>query len=186
LLDSIPKDSQPRADKDGELERIKANKWMLANLAGKVVEFRAVVSDVEVGAAGDAFSATVVLGELLFNPKDPFSKTWKLGQTGTVRAGGLEWTVLVVGGVKLEQLDEAAVKRIRATKGKEVTIGITLEKPEPEKRIDNTFLQFIVHDDPSKSALVTVIPSVKGRPYLNILARTGTRVTIDGFDPMNK
>lgn len=179
VLDTIPKDSLPRADKDGELERIKANKWMLASLVGKTVEIPAVLGEVNVSPQESAYKVSVVFGEPFTRPEEALARAANMGRAGKVRSGGSQWPVLMVGGASWSKVDEAGVRRIRDLKGKMVTVGVTMEKEEPNGiyGLKNSHMAFQLID--------SLLPVLNG-PTLRIYISGESPVTIDGFDPGKK
>ena len=175
FLDSIPKDSQPRADKDGELERIKAGKWIEANCEGKALELKVVLGDIDVAQRDNGYSVTVVIGKPFTGKGDELLTAARFGNAGKVRAGGSDWS-LVTYGFTWRNLDESAVKRIRDLKGKTVTFGFRLDK------VDNSAnppkLTFNLYDGKA-------YPSWNG-PTALLNFSEGCPVTLDGFDPAKK
>jgi hypothetical protein len=143
LLDGIPKESQPRADKDGEIERNKANKWLEANVIGKKLSLSTKVGDVGIKADGDKYRVSLTMGRpVLLDGQN----VWEFGHVGDVRVGGRDWPVVLDArdfafgtGYRLV-VDEAAAKRIRDLKGKVATIQGTVDAAafSPEVPFNNT------------------------------------------------
>lgn len=119
LLDRIPKDSQPRADNKGEVERNKANEWMKKNIAGEMVELSVKVGHVLTQSRGDKTSVCLTMGEGLLLDGKVF--WYDLGYPGQVRSGGSSWAVLLCVR-EWKDLDEAPAKRLRDLDGKTITI----------------------------------------------------------------
>lgn len=161
LLDGIPKESLPRADKDGVIERDQANKWVLQNLVGKPLALTATVSDVYVRPDHDAYYVEVILGKLFkARAEDCF---WGHGRPGSVRVAGAEWPVHLRGCV-FNGADAATAKRLRDLRGKTVTVrGAFADRQSFAVGLSGVGFQ---HHDGSEIPSELVVDKVKG-PYFS-------------------
>lgn len=155
LLDTIPKESQPRTDKDGTIERNKANQWLKEHMVGKPLSLSATATEVDVSPQGDVYNVSVNLGEpgKLANGKPIFSGYTKFGVLGTVRAGGADWPACLEA-CPFRGVDEATAKRLRDLKGKTVTVRGVVAETADFMLINQGPPRFMVDPGPFGEALV--------------------------------
>lgn len=115
ILNEMPRESQPRVDKDVEIQLAKANDWLAKNLPGKEFEFKAKLYDVKVGDGKDGSFQV----RLLFpNTIDADFRA------GSIRTGGEDCRVIVNPNSDFWNpvVDEARVKQLQRLRGRDVTI----------------------------------------------------------------
>jgi hypothetical protein len=115
ILNTIPKDLQPKVDGDPEIQLIKANEWLAKNFVGKQVDFKAHFTDVKVIRGGDDRYQVQLW---ISNVADADLRA------GTVRCGGADWRVVISADDKFwkPELGEADYKQLQKLRGKDVTI----------------------------------------------------------------
>ena len=144
LIDGIPTESAPRADKRGEVKREAANQWLKKHATGKPLEIRGNLTGVSLSPMDGKFGVTVCLGKL-GSPTPNIGFGW--GLLGAVRAGGDEWSVYMSATYTgpPDYVDPATASRIRDLEGKPVRFIGKLKQVEfigEEKKL------FLVHGPP--------------------------------------
>ena len=185
LIDGIPKDSQPRADKDGAIERSKADAWLKANAVGTKIEITGDFSLVNVHASGEKhYNVFVAMGTSAKKVKnevvagvDPNEPSWGC-IPGTIRAGGVSWEVWLAAawgadderikrpayGLAWWGLNESAATWLRDLKGTRGTVRGVMSAA-----------RFATH--------YPLIGETESRPNFQVGL---TDVTINGIDPRKK
>jgi hypothetical protein len=121
LIAALPKSSFPTQKFDGEIERIRANKWLKENIVGKTVELTEKLAVVLIDSNdGKEFGAMICIGEVI--PDAPRASSHPICCSITkFKCDTDEWLVLIppmtIGGLSEKQATE-----LRDTKGKNVNI----------------------------------------------------------------
>lgn len=136
-LEGLPKDSLPRSGKDGDLERVKANKWLKQNGPGKDLEIAVELAEVKIGPGkDDKYTATLVLAQ------QPDLVVRFVQCAGRVRCAGTDWVTLVHL-PDLVGLDEPTAKALRDLGGKVVRLRGNMTYEQGQGFVYDLYPQFV-------------------------------------------
>ncbi len=174
LFARMPEDSRPKSGPDGGIERAAAKKWANANLAGRTIEWTALVGSVEVQGE-DPFTITARLSprEGFDNqnysgatPSLPFGNAFSLGdQVCLVRIAGdqhkiADTVALERNTVRFDACNLERAKQLRTIAGRLIVLNFQIAKVSIESESENgKRLVFSLQAQPSKTIVFKAAPS---------------------------